>query len=149
MALAFHHDTGFDAPSGVLWSSRRAHLAVVAAPVAGRPVRQSPEVYRRRRVITGVVALVVTALSVLGVASLADRQVGVPASRPHGVTNSVGAWVSAPDGALRYVVAEGESIWAAVQRLEAHGSSRDLVEALVAANGTARVVPGQVLEIRP
>jgi hypothetical protein len=149
MALAFRHDIGLDTPSGVLWSSRRAHLVVVGAPSLTRPVRPSPEMYRRRRLVTGLVALVVTSLVVMGVAGLADRQVGVPAGRPHAVSGPVGAWLTAEEGVLRYVVAEGDSIWSAAQRLQASHSSHALVEQLVAVNGSARVVPGQVLEVRP
>jgi hypothetical protein len=149
MALAFHRTSGFEAPAGVLWSSRRAHLVVVAPPVAAAPARRSRAVYRRRRLAVGLAVAIVTLLSVTSVASWADRQVGEPASSPLAVNTSLGLWLPSDDGGLRYVVAEGDSLWGIAQRLQAGGSVPALVERFVTVHGSARLMPGQVLEIRP
>lgn len=79
MAYAYATDEVATATAGVVWSTRRAHLVVVA-PVQ-RP-RTTPQQYRRRRRVVGAVAALCTTGLVLTVATWADRQVREPLGDP-------------------------------------------------------------------
>lgn len=150
MALAFHHDTHtVSAPAGVVWSSRRAHLVVVAPRTPSPGVAVAPSVYRRRRIVVGFAALVTAAAVVVGVAGALDRQVAAPVARSLDPVASMSSWTTTEDGVLRYVVAEGDSLWNIARRLEGVAPHGQVVQRFVESTGSARIVPGQVLEIRP
>jgi hypothetical protein len=148
MALAFHHGVETEAaPANVLWASRRGHLALVG-PAA--PLRQpvvSAQVYRRRRIVAACLAACCVLGLALSVAGWADRRLGPALDQPLAPAMSVGSWMIGDGGGLRYVVAEGDSLWDIVGRLPGNVSQRHAVEQLVRASGSARIVPGQIVEI--
>jgi hypothetical protein len=145
MALTFHLDTVSSDHVGVLRSTRRTHLALVAPD---RPVPVTATVYRRRRLVAAVVAVGLVAVMVFGVASWADRPVGEPFGGLQGVS-ALGGWSEVGDGMWRYVVAEGDSLWSAARSWGAGGSTQERFDLLLNVAGSARIYPGQVLEIMP
>jgi LysM repeat protein len=111
-------------------------LVVVRTAPSVRPVvlgRPSTAVYRRRRVVAGLVlASVLTAL-VLAVGGLLASFGGGPltASERPGASASV------------YVVQPGDTFWEIARRLDPAGDPRPLVARLVAAHGSPVLVAGE------
>lgn len=145
MAVTFHLESISTDQIGVMQSTRRTHLRLVA-PDQSVPVTAA--VYRRRQLVALLGMLGVVAIMVLGISSWADRQVGEPLSGPQGVS-ALGGWSDAGDGMWRYVVAEGDSLWSAARSWGAEGSTQERFERLLTVAGGARIHPGQVLEIMP
>lgn len=123
------------------------HAATAASPrlvvVRTTPSMRSPagarptaRVYRRRRVAAATVATLVAVTIVLVVG-------GLMASFGDGpLTASEGS----PAPAV-YVVQPGDTFWEIARRLDPAGDPRPLVARLVAAHGTALLVPGDHLAL--
>ena len=150
MAYAVRIDVQSPAAAGVVRTSRRAHLMVVSAPAVQRRERPAPEVFRRRRLVVSALVAVTTLMSTMMVASWADRSVGAPFGSPAAASSLAGHWMAPDvDGTLRYVVAAGDSLWAVAHHVTGGRDTRAVAERLIAELGGARLVPGQVVEIRP
>ncbi len=82
MAYAIRVEAQPSLPDGVVWSTRRRHLAVVAAPSSVPVERPTVQQYRRRRQWAAFGVLSVVGVAVFTVASWADRRVGEPLGDP-------------------------------------------------------------------
>jgi len=105
------------------------------APVPAR--RPAPVVYRRRRAVALLVVVSVAAVLVLAVGGLRASFGGAPliASERPGAPAAV------------YVVQPGDTFWEIARRLDRGGDPRPLVARLVAAHGSAVLVPGERLAL--
>lgn len=113
----------------------RTAPAVSSPPWA--PARRPSTVYRRRRAVALLVVVGVVAALVLAVGGLLASFGGGPltASERPGAPASV------------YVVQPGDTFWEIARRLDPVGDPRPLVARLVAAHGSAVLVPGERLAL--
>jgi hypothetical protein len=115
-------------------AGRRPELRVVAGGTGVR--RPDDAVFRQRRLAVALVALVVTALAVLGATSLLARpaSAGTPAAAEASVR-------------VTHVVEAGDTYWSIAAELPHRGDLRTFVDRLVDANGGRALVAGDVLEV--
>ncbi|MGI8983434.1 MAG: LysM peptidoglycan-binding domain-containing protein [Acidimicrobiales bacterium] len=99
--------------------------------------RPAVTVYRRRRLVAATVAAGVLAALLLAVGGLLASFGGGP------LTASERPGAPAP----AYVVQPGDTFWEIARRLDPAGDPRPLVARLVAAHGTAVLVPGDRLAL--
>ncbi len=128
---------------------------IVMKPSAARGATRRPvahEVYLRRRLMVGLIALVVAAAACLGVRALASRG-DATASIPTVTPLSVGQPLQTSldpvvfgQGDGFYVVRPGDTLWSIASSLT-DGDISSFVDDLVAANGGASIDVGQRLVI--
>jgi len=102
-------------------------------PAPTRPLRSHRDVavYRRRRLAAAVVGLGIVLAAGKAGAALGGTTTLAPAERrPHVVT---------------VVVEPGDTLWSIAQRLAPEADTREVVDAIVAARGTATIVPGETV----
>jgi len=119
------------------WSPEPARLYVVPAPRSCRP---SAAVYRRRRLVAGVLAVLFVLAAVWAVGQGAALG-GVPASAPERGP------VTPQAAPTEVVVRPGDTMWSIASRLQPDGDVRGLVRRLVSANGGPSIEPGDVLVV--
>ena len=140
---------------GLVESSRRGHLHVVAAPVVPLAPRPSPEIFRRRRL--GVGAVIVAMLLVLGagLSIAADRvgQIGRPSTQVlewlEATSSDLAPLVADEQGWIHYQVRPGDSLWSIAERVESARSSAVIVEELRATHGGTTLLPGEIVSLQP
>jgi Tfp pilus assembly protein FimV len=107
------------------------------------PSRPSAAVYARRRLVAGLLLVLVLAAACLAAgratAALGDEPASVPGRRP------VPAASSATVGT--YVVEQGDTLWSIARSLQPEGDVRPLVQALRRANGGTRLIVGTRLTV--
>jgi len=86
MAYAFRPETEALAPSGVVWSTRRAHLVVVSAPTVPVVPRVTAAQYRRRRRLAALATASLLGTVVFAVTGWADRRISEPLGDPRGTS---------------------------------------------------------------
>ncbi|MEY3493511.1 MAG: hypothetical protein RL413_929 [Actinomycetota bacterium] len=104
-------------------------------------------VYVRRRIVVGLVALVLAVAACLGIRSLASRGDGaapVSAVTPPTVVNGVDVSGAFALSQGVYVVQPGDTMWSIASSLT-DGSVRDYVRQLIQLNGSASLDVGQPL----
>ncbi len=104
-------------------------------------------VYVRRRIVVGVVALVLAVAACLGIRSLASRGDGaapVSAVTPATIVNGMDVSGAYALSQGVYVVQPGDTMWSIASSLT-DGSVRDYVRQLVELNGGASLDVGQPL----
>lgn len=104
-------------------------------------------VYVRRRIVVGLVALVLAVAACLGIRSLASRGDGAaPVSAVTPPTLVAGVDVSGAFALSQgvYVVQPGDTMWSIASSLT-NGSVRDYVRKLIQLNGSASLDVGQPL----
>jgi Tfp pilus assembly protein FimV len=123
------------------WSAPEpTRLYLVPEPGRRPASRPSAAVYRRRRLVAGVLAVlfvVVAGWAATQVAALG----GVPASAPERGP------VAPPAAPAEVVVRPGDTMWSIATRLQPEGDVRGLVRRLVQANGGSAIEPGDVLSL--
>lgn len=98
-------------------------------------------VYLRRRVVVGLVVLVLAVAACLGIRSLATRGDGAAPVSAATPLSSTGAFI-VNDGV--YVVQSGDTLWSIASSLT-DGNIRDYVADLISLNGGASIDVGQRL----
>ncbi|MEY3091443.1 MAG: hypothetical protein RIS33_1954 [Actinomycetota bacterium] len=113
-----------------------------------RPIQTDMHaVYVRRRIVVGLVALVLAVAACLGIRSLASRGDGaapVSAVTPPTVVNGVDVSGAFALSQGVYVVQPGDTMWSIASSLT-DGSVRDYVRQLIQLNGSASLDVGQPL----
>jgi len=96
--------------------------------------------YRRRRIVAGLLAVLVLAGLVSG-----SRALLAPLAEPASAGPVASA--SAPGGSVSVVVRPGDTFWTIARRAEPRGDIRPLVDQLVAAHGSSSLRPGDTITI--
>lgn len=123
-------------PRRALPAHRRPALTLIEG---GRSPRHLAGVHRRRRVVAGLVVVVLAlGLVVAGRAALAAV---TPQPRP------TGAGANAAAGTPSITVRAGDTVWSIARRLQSRGDLRPLVDRLVAQQGSTLLQPGQRVPI--
>ena len=104
----------------------------VATP---RKSRTSPATFRRRRIALAVLALGVVVVTGQAGAALGSSTLAAPERRP------------SLTSARTVVVRPGDTLWAIAQRIAPNDDPRPIVDALTAANGSAPLTPGEILQL--
>jgi hypothetical protein len=103
------------------------------------PCRPSAAVYARRRLVAGLLLVLVLAATCLAAgratAALGDEPASVPGRRP------------VPAAAAAYVVEQGDTLWSIARTLQPEGDVRRLVQALRRANGGTQLRVGTRLRL--
>ena len=108
------------------------HTSSLSHPV--RPVaRPSAAAFRRRRVATGVLGLVLVVLTAQGADAVAA---GLRSSGPSGPTVTT----------IHYRVRAGDTLWGIARRIAPNNDPREVVDLLVQAHGSAVIAPGDVID---
>jgi nucleoid-associated protein YgaU len=118
-------------------AGRSPRSAGVRRPTPVRPSRRNraAAVYRRRRCVAAAVGLgVIMAAGQAGVA-LGGSPLASAGRRPPAATPEV----------VTVVVEPGDTLWSIAHRLAPRAETREVVDALVEARGTASIVPGETL----
>lgn len=107
-------------------------MVAIAHPTT-RPLLPNPAAtYRRRRLVAGVLAVLV----LLSLVTTAARLLG-------GDADAVGR--ARPVAELSVVVEPGDTVWSIAEALAGDDDVRPVVDAIVAANGGAQLVAGERL----
>ena len=125
----------------------RPQLRLLDGGQAPARVRQRA-VYRRRRVVVGLLALVAVAgLTLLAVATLARLAGGTPSPAAGGsLTPASAVAVSAAGAAAPTVVVQaGDTLWTIAERISPDTDVRITVDRLQALNGREPIVAGEEL----
>jgi Tfp pilus assembly protein FimV len=113
-------------------------MVAIAHPAARRTaprfVRQPAVTYRRRRLVAGVLVVLV----LLSLVTTAGRLLG-------GDADAIGR--ARPVAELSVVVEPGDTVWSIAEALAGGDDVRPVVDAIVAANGGAQLVAGERLLI--
>ena len=136
MAVAF----GFSAPS----HARHAYIAVVPAR-HGRPM-VTAAVYRRRRFVVGVGALLLLVLPIAltsGAFAARAQAQSLPAQATQGA--SAGSSAGSESAVRFYVVQPGDTMWSIAVQCAGPGGRSQFLDSLLAANGSTRIDVGQQL----
>ena len=118
-------------PSTIRPAPRRSARPLSAVP----DVAAGEAVDARRRLVSAVGAAVLAIAMLLAVAALTLTPPMTPGT------------TGAPATLADHVVVEGETMWSIAQDVAPAGEAATYVERLVAANGGAVIVPGQVLTV--
>lgn len=135
-ALTLHpHTRPTTVPPGPPAPPRPALRVIEGGRAPGRVAQRA--VYRRRRLVAAVVALVAVAALVLLANAVLVRTAGGGAPAPVAGTSS---------GAV-HVVQPGDTLWSIAQGLDPAGDVRLVVDRLVDLNGRAPLTVGQRLQL--
>ena len=96
--------------------------------------------YRRRRIVAGLLAVLVLAGLVSG-----SRALLAPLAEPASAGPVASA--AATGGSVSVVVRPGDTFWTIARRAEPRGDIRPLVDQLVAAHGSSSLRPGDTITI--
>ena len=110
-------------------------VLVVLPPVT----RSGARIYRRRRVAVLAAALSLLLLPALVMAASGSSTTVTPANAP-------AAPAVAPAASV-YVVQPGDTLWSIAHQLQPNADPRDVVDHLVALNGSGALQPGQRLRL--
>jgi LysM repeat protein len=137
---------------------RQVELRPSLRVVRGVP-RPSDAVYRRRRLVAGVLVATVVVILISGVAVLLSWRGADSAATTLRTQTPTGAIVSdpaaygaaheAPPPGSVYVVQPGDTLWSIAHELAPDGDVRAAVDRLVDLNGTAALQVGQRLTLAP
>lgn len=114
-----------------------------ADATAGRPRREVPAVYRRRRLVAAGLGLLFVA-AVLVVAQLIGAGTG---GGPLTTTGAAAGPGIVPAGATSYVVRPGDTLWSIAAALAPGRDERPLVDRLAKEIGGVDLYPGEVIPI--
>lgn len=137
-------------PPGPGAPARPALRVLEGGRAPGRLARRAQ--YRRRRLAAVALLVAVAATSVLLVGAIATRlaggghpsaAVGAPSPAPAAATGAAGA--AAPAGT--YVVQPGDTLWSIAAALAPGSDPREVVDDLVALNGSDPLVVGARLQL--
>jgi hypothetical protein len=106
--------------------------------------RAGRNVYRRRRLVALVSAMVLLAVAVAAAVTVAGRLGGGGAPTAPAAPTAIASPV--PRSAT-YVVKPGDTVWSVARRMQPDGDIRPLVDEIVARNGSAALVVGQLLTL--
>jgi hypothetical protein len=101
-------------------------------------------VYRRRRLVALVSAMVLLAVAVAAALTVAGRLGGGGASTAPAAPTAIAVGARP---AATYVVQPGDTVWSVARRMQPDGDIRPLVDEIVARNGGAALVVGQLLAL--
>ncbi|MCU1346084.1 MAG: hypothetical protein JWL70_2350 [Acidimicrobiia bacterium] len=109
-------------------------------PLYVAPPSRVPIAYWRRRLVAGLLALVVLLVAQAGVRSAAGALGIVPASGSERAPASIATPTT-------YVVQPGDTVWSIARRLQPTGEVRPLVDRIVKVNGGSAVQIGDRLVV--
>ena len=127
----------------------RPPLRVLEGGRASARIRQRA-VYRRRRLVVGLVTIVAVAgLTLLAIATLARLAGGTPSPAAGGSATpaSAAAMGAAEAAAPSVVVRPGDTLWTIASRIAPDADVRITVDRLQALNGHDPIVPGEELAL--
>ena len=127
--------------------------SLVGSPADGgfdRPLRQTQQVYARRRLLAVLMLVSLVAVAWAGTSSVLASRGSVPAStpavRPVAAATSLVAGANVDsEAAATYIVQPGDTLWSIAARMRGDRSLADYVAVLVDANGGASLAIGQQL----
>lgn len=112
-----------------------------AAPVSAPSLTAAVGLTSRAAISAALAVLVVLVVIAAASVSQGRRAVASP--------TSPGVPAAATAGPVVAVVEPGDTLWSIARELQPRGDIRPLVDRLVAANGSAVIVPGQELRLPP
>jgi LysM domain len=110
-------------------------------PRVGRPVPARATMFRRRRLIALVAAVVLTAGLAVAVQAIAQAASSVGPSAPEPIEAEAAGSPRPVDGEV-YVVQPGDTLWSIATELAPESDPRPVVDALRAANGGPELQAG-------